>query len=48
MKLGDRVLAEGMVTEIVAISYDEYGDTIYTVDSSTKDFYEKDLIEINR
>lgn len=46
MNIGDKVLiAETMeLTEIIAISYDENKEKIYTVKGSIKDYYEKDLI----
>lgn len=46
MNIGDRVLIAETVelTEVIAISYDENKEKIYTVKGSVKDYYEKDLI----
>ncbi len=46
LNIGDRVLIAETVelTEIIAISYDENKEKIYTVKGSVKDYYEKDLI----
>lgn len=46
LNIEDKVLiAETMeLTEIIAISYDENKEKIYTVKGSIKDYYEKDLI----
>ena len=48
MKLGDRVFVDGQETEIVAVSYDESGTKIYTLQNSVKDFYEEELIPVTR
>lgn len=47
LNIEDRVLiAETMeLTKIIAISYDENKEKIYTVKGSVKDYYEKDLIK---
>ena len=46
LNIGDRVLIAETVelTEVIAISYDENKEKIYTVKGSVKDYYEKDLI----
>jgi len=46
LNIGDRVLIAETIelTEVIAISYDENKEKIYTVKGSVKDYYEKDLI----
>lgn len=45
MKIGDKVYLEDRESEIIAISYDEQGEKIYTVKDSPKDYYEHDFYE---
>lgn len=45
MKVGDKVYLEDRESEIIAISYDEQGEKIYTVKDSPKDYYEHDFYE---
>ena len=45
MNVGDKVYLEDRESEIIAISYDEQGEKIYTVKNSPKDYYEHDFYE---
>lgn len=45
MRLGEKVMADGEHTEIIAIAYDECGVKIYNVAGSMKDYYEKELLK---